>query len=136
MITHLLDTSALLAHYFGEPGDDVVDGLWQVPGNRIGICVLTLPELKTRLAETLADAAEVARVFGLYVEHLTTSLSVDRAVVDIAVELRAAVPTRLPLTDAVIAACARRRSATLVHRDPHMAAIPPELVKQIVLPGK
>jgi PIN domain nuclease of toxin-antitoxin system len=27
-VTHVLDTSALLAHYFGEPGADVVEQLW------------------------------------------------------------------------------------------------------------
>jgi predicted nucleic acid-binding protein len=27
-VTHVLDTSALLAHFFDEPGADVVQGLW------------------------------------------------------------------------------------------------------------
>ena len=39
-------------------------------------------------------------------------------------------PRRLPLVDALMAAVAQARNALLVHRDEHMRAIPPELLRQ------
>ncbi len=90
-ITHLLDTSAILAHYFDEPG---------------------------------ADA---------YLGELTVCFPVDRTVAEMARQIRAATPQRLPLVDALIAATARAAGAILVHKDPHMARIPAGLVKQLAL---
>ncbi len=58
---------------------------------------------------------------------------VDRAVAEMAWHIRAAIPQRLPLVDALIAATARAAGAILVHKDPHMARIPGEVVRQIVL---
>ena len=136
MITHVLDTSAVLAHYFDEAGSTEVNDLLLAGADRIGLCVVSLVELKTRLAEEVADRAEVKRVFGLYADVLTVNLPVDRPVADAANELRAAVRPRLPLADALIAACARRHNAILVHRDPHLAAIPESIVRQARLPEK
>ena len=51
----LLGISAIMAYYLGEPGAALVDELWQDTGNRVGICVLTLPEWKGRLAAEAAD---------------------------------------------------------------------------------
>ena len=136
MITHLLDTSALLAHYFGEPGADEVNNLWQEPGNRIGICVLTLPELKMQLRVEVKDSKEVDRVFDIYTKELTIPVIVNRKVALTATGLRESVKARLPLIDAVIAACAKSENAILVHRDHHMATIPQNLVDQIYLPDE
>lgn len=135
-VTHVLDTSAILAHYFDEPGAALVEELWQDTGSRIGICVVTLPELKGRLAAEVADRQEVERAFSQYVDDLTTSLIVDRETAESALLLRESADTRLPLIDALIAGCARVRSAVLVHRDPHMSSIPQEMVTQVVLPQK
>lgn len=55
---------------------------------------------------------------------------VDNAFVDRAWEIRRETPTRLPTVDAIIAACASLRGATLVHADENMAAIPTTLVRQ------
>jgi predicted nucleic acid-binding protein len=41
--------------------------------------------------------------------------------------------TRLPLADALIAACAASRDAVLVHRDAHMRTIPETEVRQLDL---
>ena len=135
-VTHVLDTSAILAHYFDEPGAALVEELWQDSGNRVGICVLTLPELKGRLAAEVPDRQEVERTFSQYVDDLTVNLIVDRAVAESAMLLRESADTRLPLIDALIAGCARAHSAVLVHRDPHMSSIPQEMVTQVVLPPK
>ena len=135
-VTHVLDTSAILAHYFDEPGAEMVERLWHDSGNRVAICVLTLPELKGRLAEEVPDRQEIERAFGQYVDELTASLVVDREAARSAILLRESVDGRLPLVDAVIAGCAHAHSAVLVHRDPHLAAIPHDLVPQLVLPEK
>lgn len=136
MTTHLLDTSAVLAHYFGEPGADQVDELWDDRSNRVAVCVLTLPELRTRLGTVLTDQTEAGDAFRLYTEELTIPVAVTTEVASAAIELRKVVSGRLPLADAVIAGCARCEGAVLVHRDLHMAAIPCEVLPQIVLPVK
>ena len=135
-VTHVLGTSAILAHYFDEPGAALVEELWQDTGNRVGICVVTLPELKGRLAAEVPDRQEVERAFSQYVDDLTANLTVDRETAECAILLRESADTRLPLIDALIAGCARAHSAVLVHRDPHMSSIPQEMVAQIVLPLK
>jgi len=132
-ITHVFDTSALLVHYFGESDAEKLDELWADPGNEIGLCVLSLPELKTRLLADVIDHEEVERAFEVYCDELTISLEVDRTVAERAIELREVAETRLPLVDSVIAATASCRSAILVHCDPHMAGIPADLVRQIFL---
>lgn len=135
-ITHLLDTSALLAHYFDEPGAAEVDAIWQESDNKPAICVLSVPELKTRLREEVDDADEADRAFDLYVNQLTSSVSVDRAVADEAARLRELSPARLPLVDACIAGCASQHGCILVHRDPHLDALSAEAVRQLRLPDK
>ena len=114
----------------------MVERLWHDPRNRIGLCVLSIPELKGRLTVEVDDPEELDRAFRQYVDELTTTLIVDRRTADSAVRLRESAGTRLPLVDAVIAGCAHVHSAVLVHRDPHLASIPRELVAQMVLPDK
>lgn len=53
-----------------------------------------------------------------------------------AIHLRAVTPQRLPMIDGLIAATAAVHGLTLVHRDPHLAAIPAGVLKQIKLPEK
>lgn len=135
-VTHVLDTSAILAHYFDEPGAEIVDRLWGAPGNRIGICVLTLPELHARLEAEVDDQDEIDRAFKEYVSDLTANLVVDRTAAESAMLLRRRAAHRLPLTDAIIAGCAHANAAVLVHRDRHMASIPQQSLAQIVLPAR
>jgi predicted nucleic acid-binding protein len=47
--------------------------------------------------------------------------------------LQQATPGRLPLVDALIAACAASRKEVLVHRDSHMRSIPLGQVGQLDL---
>ena len=135
-VTHVLDTSAILAHYFDEPGAELVAHLWDDSGNRIGICVLTLPELRTRPEAELDDQGEIERAFKEYIADLTVSLVVDRTAAESAMHLRREAVHRLPLTDAIIAGCAHANAAVLVHRDRHMASIPQQSLPQIVLPSR
>lgn len=134
-ITHILDTSAILAHYFDEPGAAEVDAIWQDKKNKPAICALTVPELKMRLHVEVNDPAEVDRAFKLYVDELTTIVPVDRAAADEAAFLRETTPERLPLVDACIAGCAKQHRCVLVHRDPHLTQLA-DSVPQLHLPDK
>lgn len=118
--SHLLDTSALLAHYFDEAGAAEVDAIWQDSTSRPAICVLTLAELRSRLQIEVESIRETDRVYDLYANHLTASVPVDRRAAELASRLREEAGHRLPLVDACIAACARLHDCLLVHRDPHL----------------
>ena len=136
MITHVLDTSALLAHYLQEPGAADVNNILAGGPEQAGISLVTLVELRGRLPEVATNEAEADRAFHLYTEKLTTILPFTRETADAAIQLRAETTPRLPLADALIAASAKQHEAVLVHRDPHMVAIPSKLVRQLVLPPK
>ena len=97
---------------------------------------MTLVELRSRLNELTADPQEVERSFHLYTRILATRLRFTEQTAEHAIELRATVRPRLPMVDSLIAASAKEHDAVLIHRDPHMAAIPPSLVKQFILPAK
>jgi predicted nucleic acid-binding protein len=133
-ITHVLDTSALLAHYFNEPGAGLVEALWSGESSRPAISAVTVAELKGRMHEEVADDAEAANAADAYLNELTICLPVDRATAELAWQLRQAAQHRLPLVDALIAATANAADAILVHKDTHMSQIPAALVRQIVLP--
>jgi PIN domain nuclease of toxin-antitoxin system len=81
-ISHVLDTSALLAHYFDEPGADEVERLWSSGSGKPAICAVTVTELKTRLRAELTDEAEALEAAATYLNELTVSLSVDRVVAE------------------------------------------------------
>jgi predicted nucleic acid-binding protein len=136
VITHVLDTSAILAHYLNEPGADDVNAILSQGPEAAGISLIALVELRGRLAEVVANPQEAERAFKLYTETLTTVLPFTRETADAAMNLRAATRPRLPLVDALIAASAKQHSAVLVHRDPHMATIPTSLLNQTMLPPK
>ena len=133
--THLLDTSALLAHYFDEAGATEVDAIWQDPSHRPVICVLTIAELRSRLGAEASSPDEAERVFDLYVNQLTASVPIDRSVAEEASRLRESTPKRLPLVDACIVSCAKLHNCILVHRDPHMDQLPESTVRQMRLPS-
>jgi predicted nucleic acid-binding protein len=133
VIRHVLDTSAILAHYFDEPGADAVAAIWRSGSSLPGISAVTIPELRGRLNVEASEKDESLRAVDVYIQELTVCLLVDRATAEMAFQLRAATPERLPLVEALIAATARGVGAILVHRDPHFERIPRGLVEQPVL---
>lgn len=135
-VTHVLDTSAILAHYFDEPGAGTLEELWSSPDYRLAVSAVTVAELRHRLHQELERAADATAAADTYLNDLTTCLPVDRATAELAWQLKSTTPGRLPLVDALIAACARSAGAVLVHRDPHLAQIPPGLVEQVILPSE
>ncbi len=132
----LLDTSALLAHYQEEPGHEIVDRLLEERDGEVFISDTTWLEFHIRLKELIPDAPMRFEALAIYGELLADCLPVTREVAQAAFDLRDQIAERIPNADAFIAATARLRGATLVHRDPHLALIPVKLVPQIVLPAK
>ena len=63
-------------------------------------------------------------------------MDVNEAVRGEAIRLRTGASAHVAAMDVLIAARASLKNATLVHRDPHFAAVPTNLLKQEVLPAK
>jgi predicted nucleic acid-binding protein len=131
----LLDTSAWLAHLFGEPGVEEVTLLFDDPVNEVAICVLSLAEVYGRL-KALRTEDRWPQVWMTYSKLFSAPLPVDETVTHHAIVLRKAATKRLPTIDALIAATAVQNRAILVHRDPHFDALPVEQLQQIKLPEK
>lgn len=135
-MTHLLDSSAVLADLFGEPGEERVKSLIDVSGAEVGISVLTLFETYTSVlcrvgSEEMATEA-VANLRGAVGEIVP----VDEGVLNLALAFRRAATARIATVDCLIAATAALHGAVLVHRDPHFAALPAGLLAQDTLPDK
>lgn len=127
---YVLDTSALLVHYRQETGWQPVQALFEAAGTELIVASVSLTEFGRRLRELGAAEDEVEDVLASYQLLFGEVAAVDAAVARAAFVLGCRTPRRLPLVDALIAAVAQGRDATLVHRDEHMRAIPAELIRQ------
>ncbi len=131
-MTHLLDSPALPAFFFGEPGEERVRAILSDEEAGVCISVLTRAEFWSRLrAEGWVQAfdEEWQRV----AELVNVIEPVSLAVVRQSLSLRSAATARLPQVDALIAATAALHKAVIVHRDPHFLAIPAPLLLQELL---
>lgn len=133
MITHIFDTSALLAHYFDEDGSEQVQRIWEEHPETIGVCVVTIPEFRGRLRAEIDNSDEIQYAAERYFSFLTQSIQIDRAVAELTDHVRVTAIKRIPLIDALIAACARAADALLVHKDPHFMTLPKNVVNQLYL---
>lgn len=131
-LTHLLDTSAWLAHVFNEAGADEVTALFANSEAAVGVSVLSLLETHGRLRNR-GQGDEYEEMLEIYRRLFDKILPVDEAIVLRAISLRETAATRLPAIDALIAATAAHHRAILVHRDPHFAALPADAVQQAAL---
>jgi predicted nucleic acid-binding protein len=136
MDAYLFDTSAILAHHLAENGWQEVEQAFLQADAALYICTITLVELNSRLQELGVTPAERRKILDAYRSLVSEVLPVDEPAAAIAMHLRETVRPRLPLSDALIAACAKQRHATLIHRDPHFRGIPRNYLKQIELPEK
>ena len=134
-MTHLLDSSAWLAHLFGEPGVDEVTLLFDDPKVEVSISALSIPEVFARLI-SMDLQAHWSEVWELYSELFSKVIPADDVIAHQAVQLRAATPERLPTIDGLISATALFHQLILVHRDPHLTAIPNPDLRQMLLPDK
>lgn len=132
MITHLLDTSAWIAHLQREPGWKTVGEILADADTAVGISVLSLIELHARL-RFLGDEHKFGPIVEDYRELFAQIIPVDEAIVLRAIALRETAPARVPAIDALIAATAAHHAAALVHRDPNLATLPGEAVTQVVI---
>lgn len=131
-MTHLLDSSAFLAFFFGEPGRDRVTELLANPKLCVGISAVSIPEIWTRLKAEGRESAFDAE----WAQHLPlfdVVAVVDDTVARRAVEMKRVARDRLPTVDSLIAATAAVHDAVLVHRDAHFARIPAKWLKQEML---
>ncbi len=133
---YLIDTSPLLAHLLQQSGCEVVERLLKVSGDRLAICILTWVEFEIFLHRSAYTAKEKARILSIYRTALGSPLPVDEKVGREALAIRQAIGTRIPLTNLLIAACAKANGFDLVYRDEHLADIPEDLVGQLRLPAK
>lgn len=135
-MTRLLDTSALLAHFFNEPGQVVVSELMSSSDLTVGISVLTIYELSTRLRSLGLDVRDIENTITAYTQALDFVAPVTQDIALLAADLRARATHRIAAVDVLIAATAVSNTATLVHRDPHFTFLPPGTPNQIILPDK
>ena len=134
-MTHLLDSSAWLAHLFGEPGVDQVTDLFDDPDTRVSISALSIPEVFGRL-KTIGRQDRWSEVWEIYSNMFAGVIAADVVVAQQAVQLRESTAERLPTIDGMIAAIAFVHGLTLVHRDPHLSSIVNPDLEQIRLPDK
>lgn len=132
-MTHLLDTSALLAHYRNEVGGKQVQSLFDLDDEELMLASASLPEFARRLRDLGQPLPEIRTVVEQYRQAVDLVVPIDEVVSQASFDLICELPERLPLVDALIAAAALMRGARLVHRDSHMRAIPPGLVDQLDL---
>lgn len=121
---YLLDTSALLAHYRQETGWQAVQALFEDQDAKLLIASPSLTELGRRLFDLGASQENVAETLTAYRQLFPDIVPVNDEVAMQALEIIRQTPRRLPLIDALIAAAAFARDATLVHRDEHMRSLP------------
>ncbi len=120
---YVLDTSAILAFLGGEPGADRVERLLR--GARAGrhevlVCSITLMELFYTAMRVKGEDAAV-RLMALVKAWPLEWVYPDEKMLLQAGRLKAS--HRLSVAGALIAAVARIRGATLVHKDPELEAM-------------
>lgn len=133
---HLLDTSAILAHFMDEPGADLVTKILSGGRSRVFLSAPSWAELERRLCELMSEQEDADRVWFHYTQELCGFLPLDQASVRAAIELRHSSSDRLPLVDSLIAGCAFAHKMVLVHRDGHMGKIQDAQQRIISLPTK
>jgi len=133
--SYVLDTSAILAFLGGEHGADNVERLLR--GSRVGrvrvlVCSITLMEVfYTAIREKGED--EAVRLLALMRAWPLEWVYPDEKVLLQAGRLKAS--HRLSVADALIAAVAKLRNATLVHKDPALDALRGQ-IRLLSLPSK
>lgn len=133
MLTYLFDTSAWLAHIFKEPGWEELNDLFDEAHASIGISVVSLPELQSRL-KALGKDEQFEPLLTFYRPLFDRIVPVDENIALAAITLKRASTHRLPGFDALIAATASQHNAVLIHRDAHFQSVPTDRLKQKMLP--
>jgi predicted nucleic acid-binding protein len=115
----LLDTSALLTLIEDEPGAERVEQLLRTASIVIPwMCIFEVTYVTQQERGVTEAERRYALLRSLPVTHLWEH---DEALLLTAARLKA--QFRLPLADTIIAACALRGNAILVHKDPQFEAL-------------
>jgi predicted nucleic acid-binding protein len=133
LITHLLDTSALLAHYRKQSGWKEVNRLLADEALAPAVCVVSIAELGVLLRQLGLPEGARAQTLRDYLAIMTTALPVTESVASTALDIRLGSPVWLPTTDALVVAMAREERAVLVHRNQRMADLARDVVAQVNL---
>lgn len=135
-MTHLLDTSGMLALLFDERGADRVSEIIDDPTAIVGISALTLFEVMTAAFRRMGSYPSAIQVVAECVASIERIVPVTEEIVRLAMDLRQEGAARIATVDIVIAATAALHGAILVHRDPHFASLPSGRPVQESLPAK
>ena len=127
---YLLDTSAILAHWLNEPGAFQVERI--INGKEAFVASVTWLELRIKWQEL----EHLNELIDIYQDAVAGTVDITEKVTKCAFEIRRATPDRIPTVDSLIAGAAQIRGYKLVHRDPHLAAIPESILTQTLLPAK
>ncbi len=122
--TCLLDTTAMLAHFRNESGANRVQAILDDQKLDVLISAISIAEFARRLEALGASLADSRSRALEYAGLADMVVPIDTAIAIRAFELGSACAGRLPLADALIAACASVHEAVLVHRDSHFDGIP------------
>ncbi len=129
MAEYLLDTTALLAHFFDELGSDEVQRIVTNPEAEIFISTVSIAEFARRLLTLGFDTGSAREQALAYAGLAAELIQPDTAIAVRAFELGSTASSRVPLIDTLIAASAMLTEAVLVHRDVHFEAL--SSVKQL-----
>ncbi|SRR5713226_6850105 len=132
-MTFLLDTSALLVLYRKEPEVDRVLALFDDPQHDLLLSTVSVAEFGRKLRELGKDREEIEDTLDQFMQLFSHVVPLDEAVAKASLRSVESVPLRLPMADSLIAASALVHGACLVHKDKHMAAIPPEVLPTLNL---
>ncbi|MGH7963395.1 MAG: PIN domain-containing protein [Candidatus Binatia bacterium] len=124
---YVFDTSAIVAFTDQEEGADEIERLLNAARAntcRIEACALSLMELYY-VALQEAGEDEAAKLVALVKSWPMVWIYPDERILLQAGKIKATY--RLSVADALIAAVAKLRSATLVHKDPELKALAPEV---------
>jgi predicted nucleic acid-binding protein len=130
---HLLDTSALLAHFRNEQGGSAVQALFEKEEVVTFVSSITIAEFARRMRDLGADESSIREALEFYLAMMEKTIPIDESIAWESDRLQLLTPTRLPIVDSLIAACAVTSKAALVHRDTHMRSIPHHELNQIDL---
>ncbi len=127
MKTTVLDASALLAMFFGEPGTELVRDLFQSAAEAdrpLLVSAVNWAEVLYRLARRQGESGvEVARHFERTMPlHV---VPIDLALAELAAELKAT--RKLALTDAFAAVLAKQKKAELITGDLEFKVVEKEI---------
>jgi len=132
-MTFLLDTSALLVLYHKEPEVDRVLALFDDPQHDLLLSTVSVAEFGRKLRELGKDREEIEDTLDQFMQLFSHVVPLDEAVAKASLRSVESVPLRLPMADSLIAASALVHGACLVHKDKHLAAIPPEVLPTLNL---